>query len=323
MRIININGPINSGKTTVSKLLQEKLPDCLFVEVDELLSDEEQKKLNLSREDGWAERLKRLDEIITKERKLQRYENIIFAYPMTAKTYHQWKLWEDENTKFINITLAPRLDICLQNRGVRKLTEAEKERIKQMYQEGYNDPEFADLIIDNSEQKPEETLQKVLKFLSINIHRATPDDAVAIKKIHVETYQTSYRGYIPDEYLDNIPLDNNVIERTKKYLETTECWLVVYDEKPVGFAYVTYPEEGDFEINALYVHPNYQKCGAGSALVNYLCREKKEQGYAKCIVWTMKFGPSIGFYEKMNFRKTSEEKTWKSDIPIIKLEKIL
>ena len=152
MRIININGPINSGKTTVSKLLHEKLPDCLFIEVDELLSDEEQKKLNLNREDGWAERLKRLKSIVVEEKKLQRYENIIFAYPMSIKTYHQWKLWEDENTKFISITLAPKLDICLQSRGERKLSAQEKERIKQMYKEGYNRPEFSDLVIDNSTQ---------------------------------------------------------------------------------------------------------------------------------------------------------------------------
>ena len=165
MRIININGPINSGKTTVSKLLHEKLPDCLFIEVDELLSDDEQVKLKLTREQGWAERLKRLDTIIVQEKNLQRYENIIFAYPMTDKTYHQWKLWEDENTKFINITLAPKLDICLQSRGERKLSAQEKERIKQMYKEGYNRPEFSDLVIDNSTQTPTETLENILYFL--------------------------------------------------------------------------------------------------------------------------------------------------------------
>ena len=155
MRIININGPINSGKTTVSKLLHEKLPDCLFIEVDELLSDEEQKKLNLNREDGWAERLKKLKSIVVEEKKLQRYENIIFAYPISIKTYHQWKLWEDENTKFINITLAPNIDVCLQNRGTRELSETEKTRIRQMYQEGYHCSKFADLIIDNSRQTPQ------------------------------------------------------------------------------------------------------------------------------------------------------------------------
>ena len=166
MRIININGPINSGKTTVSKLLQEKLPNCLFIEVDELLSDKEQKKLNLSREEGWAERLKRLNAVITQEKKLRRYENIIFAYPMTDKTYYQWKLWEDENTKFISITLAPDMEICLQNRGTRELSEAEKSRIKQMYQEGYHCSEFADLIIDNGKQKPEETAESIMDYLN-------------------------------------------------------------------------------------------------------------------------------------------------------------
>ena len=146
-------------------MLKEKLSQSLFVEVDELLLDDEQEKLKLTREQGWEERLKRLDEVITREKKLQRYDNIIFAYPMTDKTYHQWRLWEDDNTKFINISLAPNIDICLQNRGTRELRENEKTRIKQMYQEGYHCSKFADLIIDNSIQTPQETLQKILVFL--------------------------------------------------------------------------------------------------------------------------------------------------------------
>lgn len=323
MKIININGPINSGKTTISKMLKEKLPFCLFIEVDDLLTDDEQENLKLTREEGWAERLKRLDAIIIQEKKLRRYENIIFAYPMSYKTYHQWKLWEDENTKFINITLAPDMDVCLQNRGTRKLTEGEKARIRQMYSEGYNRPEFSDLIIDNSSQRPIETLQKILNFLCLNMRKATSDDAYDIKKIHIETYKKSYKNYLPDEYLDNIPFDNEIIEHTKKYLQETECWLATYEDKSIGFAYVTYPTNDAFEINALYVHPQYQKCGAGSLLVNYLCKSKKAQGLLNCIVWTMKFGPSLPFYEKLNFKKTKDEKLWKFDIPIIKLEKNL
>lgn len=165
MRIININGPINSGKSTVSKLLKEKLPDCLFIEVDELLSDEEKEKLNLSREEGWAERLKRLDKIIEDEKIKRNFENIIFAYPMTDKMYQKWKSWEDKNTKFINITLSPLLDVCLQNRGTRELTGQEKERIYQMYDEGYQTPQFSDLIVDNTNQTPEETLKQIINFL--------------------------------------------------------------------------------------------------------------------------------------------------------------
>ena len=48
MLILNINGPMNSGKSTVSKILVNMLPNATFIEVDELMSDEEQKKLGLS-----------------------------------------------------------------------------------------------------------------------------------------------------------------------------------------------------------------------------------------------------------------------------------
>ena len=69
MKIININGPINAGKTTICKLLQEKLSQSLFIEVDDLLLDDEQENLKLTREQGWAERLKRLNQIILEEKK--------------------------------------------------------------------------------------------------------------------------------------------------------------------------------------------------------------------------------------------------------------
>ena len=38
----------------------------------------------------------------------------------------------------------------------------------------------------------------------MRIRKAIPDDALAIKIIHNKTYQTSYRGYVPNEYLDDL-----------------------------------------------------------------------------------------------------------------------
>jgi len=169
MRIININGPINAGKTTISKLLTACLTQkSLFIEVDDLLSDDEQKALGLSVPEGWRERVTRLDDIVQKEKRLKRFDNIIFAYPMTERLYKQWKLWEDETTKFVNVKLAPQLKICLQNRGSRELCKSEVKRIHQMYLEGYHNSKFADLIVDNSYQTPQETLQQILLFLGEN-----------------------------------------------------------------------------------------------------------------------------------------------------------
>lgn len=43
----------------------------------------------------------------------------------------------------------------------------------------------------------------------------------------------------------------------------------------------------------LYVHPDFQTQGVGSALMKEICRLKKEDSYNKLIVWTIKDGPSM------------------------------
>lgn len=165
MLIININGPINAGKSTVGRLLAKKLSLSLFVEVDDLLSDEEQDALKLDFMGGIKERLRRLNELVEKEKKRQRCQEIIFAYPMEENNYRRWKKFEDERTRFINITLSPSLQACLSNRGNRELTTWEQGRIQQMYLENYHCPQGSDLIIDNTNQTPDQTVEEIIKFL--------------------------------------------------------------------------------------------------------------------------------------------------------------
>ena len=45
MKIINIGGAINAGKSTVSKIVARNLEKTVFIEVDDLLSDDEDAKL--------------------------------------------------------------------------------------------------------------------------------------------------------------------------------------------------------------------------------------------------------------------------------------
>ena len=165
MLILNVNGSINAGKTTVSKLLTEKLPDAFFVEVDDLLADEEEERFGLSMEDGWKERINRLEKIILKKKADQTCRFLIFAYPVTREYYDRWKGYEDDRTRFVNVTLSPSLENCLTNRGGRELTNWERDRIRQMYAEHYHDPDFSDLIVHNDDQTPEQTAQVVLDFL--------------------------------------------------------------------------------------------------------------------------------------------------------------
>ena len=165
MLILNINGPMNSGKSTVSKILVKLLPNSTFIEVDDLMSDEEQKKLGLSLKEGWKERHKRLNEKLLALKQSKEYETVIFAYPIADNTYQDWKAMEDKNTQFLNVTLAPSLEECLRNRGTRELTEWEKNRIRKMYEEEYQNRSYSDFIINNDQQTPNETAAIIKGFV--------------------------------------------------------------------------------------------------------------------------------------------------------------
>ena len=164
MILLNINGPINSGKTTVSRILEKLLPDSLFIEVDNLLTDEEEKWLGLSMEDGWRERGNRLERLIFQEKKSKKHRIVFFAYPIGREYYDRWKSYEDEQTRFFNVTLSPAKEECLR-RVVDDMSQWEHDRILEMYEEGCHNPEFSDLLIHNDDQTPEQTAQVVLDFL--------------------------------------------------------------------------------------------------------------------------------------------------------------
>lgn len=154
--------------------------------------------------------------------------------------------------------------------------------------------------------------------------KGLPQHAKDVKSIHIAAYQKSYRGYISDEYLDGLSLTEDVIERTSRHIEKTETYLVEHEEKFVSFMYLMNLEDkpDSFEIMAIYVHPDYQKGGVGCFMINEVCALKKKEGYSKCIAWTMKNGPSLGFYKKMGFSHVPNmEKIWRENIPLILFEK--
>ena len=62
-------------------------------------------------------------------------------------------------------TLAPKLEQVLKNRGKRKINQTEKERIKHHYNIGIPNLSFG-VIIDNTNQTPEETAEIIYSKLS-------------------------------------------------------------------------------------------------------------------------------------------------------------
>lgn len=154
--IIFLNGSINSGKSTVAKLLVKELPNTALVEIDafhemiEWMPIDQSIPLNLENTVS----------VITNF--VKRNLNVLIPYPLSQKNYdYMVEGLKDLNTDIRVFTLAPQLEKALTNRGARELSDSEKERIKHHYAIGIPNPTFGE-IIDNSEQPPVETASHIL-----------------------------------------------------------------------------------------------------------------------------------------------------------------
>lgn len=156
--IIFINGSINSGKSTISKLLQHDLKNTAVVEIDSLRSFIAWMPI----EQAIPINLKNAISIIRNF--VKQGLNVIVPYPLSKENYKYFVENLDGLTKLIFITLSPNLDTVLKNRGDRDLSEWETDRIKHHYKIGINKPDFGK-IIDNSEQTPKETVDIINRYI--------------------------------------------------------------------------------------------------------------------------------------------------------------
>jgi len=154
--IVFINGSINSGKSTLAKLLADKIGNCAILEIDNLrefiewMPIEKVIPINLENAISLINNFDKND------------LNVVIPYPLSEKNYEYIKNNLKVKSKIYFFTLNLKLDEVLKDRGNRKLDDWERERIKHHYEIGINKPSFGE-IINATNQTPEETLELILK----------------------------------------------------------------------------------------------------------------------------------------------------------------
>jgi len=159
-RLITISGSINSGKTTISKLLTSTLEATAHVHGDSLrhfvnwMPLKEAVPLTIS------------NIIAVSAIFLKSGLSVLVDYPLVKPEYEQViSSLQPYASPVHAFVLSPRLEVAQSVRGNRTLSEWEFSRIGQHYATGMNNPGFG-LIIDNSNQLPEETVELILGQLS-------------------------------------------------------------------------------------------------------------------------------------------------------------
>ncbi len=153
--LIYINGSINSGKSTIGRLLAAYLPRTVHIEVDELRHFAD--CLSLSDAAPYCV----VDASTLTRNWLARGFNVVVTWPISQRDYaHFEREAANAGVTIHAVTLRPPLEVAISDRGQRELSDRERGRIREQYQAPHIDPGIG-TVIDNSRQTPEETLAEI------------------------------------------------------------------------------------------------------------------------------------------------------------------
>ena len=142
------------------------------------------------------------------------------------------------------------------------------------------------------------------------VRDALGEDALAMEELLVAAWQTAYTGVVDPAFVATRKA-NDYAGKFRSMLESAEYRIRVaeVDGRVVGLA-TGAPldsEAYDCETKGLYVHPEYQGRGIGSALLRDMMEHFRQRSCRSMIVWTFLGVKNNGFYRAMGATIREEE----------------
>lgn len=147
------------------------------------------------------------------------------------------------------------------------------------------------------------------------IREAYANDALAIARVQVDTWRTTYAGIVPAAYLTGLSYEHQG-QVWEHFVSTMSDTAGIYvAETPagavIGFAHGG-PERsgaGDYrgELYALYLLAAYQRQGLGRQLTRVVVEGLLRHGLSSMLVWVFAANPCRAFYEALGGRYVREQ----------------
>lgn len=129
---------------------------------------------------------------------------------------------------------------------------------------------------------------------ALEIRTATIDDAHGVAIVHVASWQTAYRGLMPDEVLDGLSVERRESGWRRIISDpnaTGRTIVAVRDGEIVGWASFGPGRDdgalGQGELWGLYAHPNAFSMGVGHALLSAVESALREDGFSSAYLWVL------------------------------------
>jgi len=159
------------------------------------------------------------------------------------------------------------------------------------------------------------------------IREASPTDAAAIARVHVDSWRTTYAGIVPADYLANL-----------SYARREQFWCDLFSTPtPSGYVYVAAQDTGEIvgfasggpersgnalyrgELYAIYLLAPYQRQGLGRRLTMAVLQRLLQCGLSSMLVWVLADNPGRAFYATLGGQQVDEKEITIGAAPLLEV----
>jgi GNAT superfamily N-acetyltransferase len=127
----------------------------------------------------------------------------------------------------------------------------------------------------------------------MRLRPAQPEDALAIARVHVRSWQVAYRDLLPNDHLNQLRPEDRASKYDFTHTDPQKPHTIIADDNGLitGFATTmpsrdpALPDHG--ELAAIYVDPNHWNHGIGAALITAARTHLVEQGFRHAYLWLL------------------------------------
>jgi ribosomal protein S18 acetylase RimI-like enzyme len=157
----------------------------------------------------------------------------------------------------------------------------------------------------------------------MEIRPATPGDALPLAILHIDSWRSAYRGFVPASYLEGLDYQQRA-ERFRESLAShgEETYLAEAGGEILGFLMVGPCRDEDLdgevtgEIWGIYLAPHHWRKGIGTALCRYGEQLLRSRGYRQAVLWVFADNAQARrFYEAVGFAADGASKVLQPGAP--------
>lgn len=153
-------------------------------------------------------------------------------------------------------------------------------------------------------QEDYERVCRIVESRNVEIRAATEADVPQIAKVHVDSWQRSFQGIAPEDYLNSMSVERREEVFAERMSEPTYKLLVA--EEPsrgvvgfIDFGTPNFENYGyDARVYSFYLLPEFQRTGLGQRLFQRCFDSMTASGYRSMCLDTLEMSPYRKFYDK-------------------------